>query len=110
MSRWICVITGLIVSAGAVAAQPQLPPPPLPLKVDLEPEFHKLGLHVHDQLNRDVCTLFAITGLSNFEYAKKTPGATKQFSEEYLVWAANAATGLTDEPAMFYEAVHGLNQ
>jgi hypothetical protein len=33
----------------------------------------------------------------------------RQLSEEYLIWAANEATGLTGDQAMFYEAVHGLN-
>ena len=30
-------------------------------------------------------------------------------SEEFLIWAANEATGMTGDQAMFYEAVHGLN-
>jgi len=30
-------------------------------------------------------------------------------SEEFLIWAARAATAHKQEQAMFYEAVHGLN-
>lgn len=83
----------------------------LPPMVDLRPEFKKLGLVPRSQ-NRaggsSVCSLFAITALANYELARKDP-ISPPLSEEFLVWAANEASGLKGDQAMFYEAVHGLN-
>jgi hypothetical protein len=81
----------------------------LPDHVDLSTEFEKLKLPPRAQGNRDVCSLFAITALANFEYARSQPESHTQFSEEFLIWAAKKATGKTGEQAMFYEAVCGLN-
>ena len=83
----------------------------LPATVDLRPKFKKLGLVARDQARTggsDVCSLFAITALADFELASKDPNSPR-LSEEFLVWAANEATGLKGDQAMFYEAVHGLN-
>jgi hypothetical protein len=72
-------------------------------------DFARLGLTPLDQGNRDVCSLFAITALAEFESAK-TPGTPHhRLSEEFLIWAADRATGLTGDQAMFYKAVAGLN-
>jgi hypothetical protein len=82
---------------------------PLPRSVDLTGDFARLGLTPLDQGSRDVCSLFAITALAEFESAK-TPGAPhRRLSEEFLIWAADRATGLTSDQAMFYKAVAGLN-
>lgn len=81
----------------------------LPGKINLVPEFQELGLAPRAQKPRDTCSLFAITALADFEYARSTSRPHKRLSEEFLIWAANEATGLKGDPAMFYEAVHGLN-
>ena len=96
---------GLLVMAGIAEAQA----PSVPARADLVPEFEKLGLAPGVQGGRDTCSLFAITALAEFEYARNTPPPHVRFSEEFLIWAANAATGRTGDQAMFYEAVHGLN-
>lgn len=83
---------------------------PLPPRVDLSAEFNKLELPPRAQGDRDVCSLFAITGLANFEYARSQPDSHTQLSEEFLIWAARKATGKKDDQAMFYEAACGLNQ
>lgn len=80
-----------------------------PESVNLAPEFQELGLAPRTQKTRNTCSLFAITGLAEFESARSASKPLKRLSEEFLVWAANAATGRRGEQAMFYEAVHGLN-
>jgi hypothetical protein len=95
----------LVVMAGIAKAEAA----PVPGKVDLVPEFQRLGLAPRAQGGRDTCSLFAITALADFECARNTPPPHVRFSEEFLIWAANEATGRTGDQAMFYEAVHGLN-
>jgi hypothetical protein len=81
----------------------------LPFKVNLVPKFQELALAPRAQKNRDTCSLFAITALAEFEYARRTSPPYSRLSEEFLIWAANDATGLKGDQAMFYEAAHGLN-
>ncbi|HEV3023023.1 MAG TPA: C1 family peptidase [Pirellulales bacterium] len=81
----------------------------LQAKVDLTPEFQRLGLPAHAQGNSDVCSLFAVTGVADFENARHGPGKQPCLSEEFLIWAARQATGKDHDQAMFYEAVQGLN-
>ena len=81
----------------------------LPAKIDLTPEYERLGILPELQGDRDVCSLFAITGVADFEAARHSLGPQPRLSEEFLIWAAKAATGKTREQAMFYEAVCGLN-
>lgn len=80
-----------------------------PTRVDLVPQFEKLGLIARDQGKRDTCSSFAITALAEFEFNQTRPNDVVRLSEEFLVWAANDSTGLRADQAMFYEAVHGLN-
>ncbi len=81
----------------------------LPAKVDLTPEFQRLELPAHAQGNSDVCSLFAVTSVADFESARHGAGRQPCLSEEYLIWAARQATGKDHNQAMFYEAVEGLN-
>ncbi len=80
----------------------------LPAGVDLVPQFRKLGLTPLAQGNRDVCSLFAITALAEYESGRRKAAPSGRLSEEFLIWAANKATGRAGDRAMFYEAVHGL--
>ena len=106
MSRWLGITIAALFFTTIAAAQPEK----LPAVVDLRPEFDKLKLSPHHQGTRDVCSLFAITSLADFESARQVPDDAKRLSEEFLTWAANEATGRKGDQAMFYEAVHGLNQ
>ncbi len=83
---------------------------PIPRQVDLRPRFAKFGLTPRNQGSRDTCSLFAVTCLADYELARSASGRTPHLSEEYLVWAANEATGLTGDQAMFIEAVQGLTR
>jgi hypothetical protein len=82
----------------------------LPAESNLVPEFSRLGLRPRAQGNRDVCSLFAITALAEFESGRREPESSGPLSEEYLIWAANNAKpkSHTSDQAMFYEAVAGL--
>jgi hypothetical protein len=105
MAYRIVGLAGLfaLATAAAVLAAP-------PGTVDLGPEFQKFGLAPLQQGDRGDCSLFAITALAELELAKSAPGDVKRLSEEFLIWAAHAASGTTaDDQAMFYQAAHGLN-
>lgn len=99
--RWPCV---LALPAIALAEAPALPP-----RVDLVPAFRRLGLSPGAQGTRDTCSLFAIAALAEFESLRGASPPHKRLSAEFLIWAANEATGCVGDQAMFYEAVHGLN-
>ncbi len=81
---------------------------PIPKQVDLRPRFAKFGLTPRTQGSRDTCSVFAVTGVAEYELARSGSGRSPRLSEEYLVWAANEATGLSGDQAMFIEAVQGL--
>lgn len=70
----------------------------LPGKINLVPEFRELGLAPRAQKPRDTCSLFAITALADFEYARSTSRPHKRLSEEFLIWAANKANGAGGGP------------
>jgi hypothetical protein len=103
--RWLAFLGLLVIANTAWPADKSLP-----AKVDLSADFEKLSLPPRAQGSRDVCSLFAITGLVNFEYAHSQPASHTQLSEEFLIWAAQKSTGKTSDQAMFYEAVCGLNR
>jgi hypothetical protein len=103
----VAVLVILLGVAGGERAQ-RAPGAALPAAVDLVPEFEKLGLTPLAQGDRDVCSLFAITALAEFESGRHRSKPAGRLSEEFLIWAANKATGRSGDQAMFYEAMHGL--
>ena len=112
-SRRKCSLLGSLISGGLLLLIPSLGTADeqerLPGKVDLTADFEKLGLTPLAQGNRDDCSLFAITALAEFESGKHSRGPHRRLSEEFLIWAADHATGETGDQAMFYKAVQGLN-
>jgi hypothetical protein len=107
MSYRILGLVGFFAVATVVAAALGGPPPST---VDLGPEFQKFGLAPLRQGARGDCSLFAITALVELELAKSAPDKVKRLSEEFLIWAAHAASATkADDQAMFYQAAHGLN-
>jgi hypothetical protein len=81
----------------------------LPAKVDLKPELQNLGLTARQQGNRDDCSLFAITGVVEYERARHLQKPPQRLSEEFLIWASDKASGEPGDQAMFWKAVAGLN-
>src|SRR5580698_7015885 len=84
------LLVSFLMAAGIAPADEALP-----AKANLISEFEKLGITPLAQGDRDVCSLFAITGVAEFESARHTPGPHERLSEEYLIWAAKDASGKT---------------
>jgi hypothetical protein len=63
-------------------------PPPL---VDLRPKFEKYGLDVRQQGKRGACQVLAMVGVIEFQLAVR--GQRVDLSEQFIMWAANQATG-----------------
>jgi hypothetical protein len=101
-ARYCCLLT--------LMASPLAAADPLPASVDMRGEFDRLGLTCRSQGSRGTCSLFAVTAIANFEAARQEADPPGRFSEEYLVWAADKATGRYGDQAMFYEAVAGLDE
>jgi hypothetical protein len=97
----------LVVLASLASADPKHTVPP---EVNLIPDFQKFGILPRVQGDRDTCSLFAITALAEFECARNSQPPHPRLSEEFLTWAAKAATAHKQDQAMFYEAVQGLNR
>jgi len=106
MSRRFTAITSLLLLTNIASGQQ---PAPLPGKIDLVPKFKKFALAPEAQGDRDVCSLFAVTSLADFESSRGASADYQRLSPEFLIWAARQATGHKGEQAMFFEAVHGLN-
>lgn len=105
----LCQIAATIAistSAAKVAAQEQTPLPP---SVDLRPDYARFDLPPCVQGSRNTCSLFAVAALAELECGRSDAGSAATFSQEYLTWAANEATGRVGDQAMFYEALCGLN-
>ena len=108
----LLLVIGSWLLAGFAVAQTDVRLPPqghLPASVDLMPELERLGLTARVQGNRDTCSIFAVTGVAEFEVGRESHRRPPRLSEEFLIWAANKASGMTGDQAMFYKAVHGLN-
>ncbi len=106
---FMCAIAAtfaISTSAAEIAAQEQTPPPS---KVDLRPDYARFDLPACVQGSRNTCSLFAIAALAELECGRSDAGAAAPFSQEYLTWAANEATGRVGDQAMFFEALCGLN-
>jgi hypothetical protein len=105
MSRRVLPLANVILVATTVSVLAEPPP-----TVNLGPEFQKFGLTPLQQGDRGDCSLFAATALAEFELAKSDPDGAVRLSEEFLIWAAHAASATKpDDQAMFYQALHGLN-
>lgn len=74
---------------------------PPPAAVDLRPQFAAFGLQPRAQGNRPTCSVFTVTAAYEFALGVAT-GSGQRLSVEYLNWAANAATGRTDDGDFFH--------
>jgi hypothetical protein len=77
-----------VARAGDNATPGRIAPP----KVDLRPEFEKFHLDVRQQGQRGACQVFAFVGVIEYHLARR--GQPLDLSEQFLMWAANKATGL----------------
>jgi hypothetical protein len=103
MKPWTSVIImalSVLVPAAAQAADT------LPHEVDLRPEFARLGITPKSQGARGCCSLFAIIGVLEFEYA--LAGKPARLSEEYLNWASHQTNARRTDGSFFSDAVRGV--
>jgi purine nucleosidase len=76
---------------------------------DLRPLFGKYGIPVYNQGKRGTCSVFAVTGLVEFELAGKA-GEYVPLSVEYLNWASNKVTGKFIDGSYFSDAVAAIRE
>jgi hypothetical protein len=76
---------------------------------DLRPLFEKYGFDAYDQGERNTCSVFAIAGLLEFEYAH-TQKKAESLSVEYLNWASNKITGELVDGSYFSDALTALDK
>jgi hypothetical protein len=77
--------------------------------VDLRPQFLAHGLEPRGQGPRPTCSIFATTAVVEFALARTTGRGTR-LSTEYCNWAANAATGRSDDGDFFHCALQGYQR
>jgi len=77
---------------------------------DLRPLFEKYGIKIYTQGARGTCSVFAVTGLLEFEFAKVSDKKVTPLSVEYLNWASNQITGEAADGSYFSDAVTALNK
>lgn len=76
---------------------------------DLRPLFDKYGITIKNQGGRGTCSVFAVTGLIEFERANVLNDATP-LSVEYLNWAANQVEGVAADGSFFHYAIDGMSK
>jgi C1A family cysteine protease len=97
------VVLLMAVCAGPATAAPRA----LPRAVDLRPRFAAFGLTAQTQGARGTCSVFAMTGVLEFEYAR---GGAKglRLSAEFLNWASHQTNGRDTDGSFFSDALKGL--
>ncbi|MFH0760935.1 MAG: C1 family peptidase [Bacteroidota bacterium] len=103
-SHYKLLLTGILVFS-QILSSTSLPAQ----EYNLKPLFEKYGLIIHEQGGRNTCSVFAVTGLIEFEYAHRF-GQKINFSVEYLNWASNQVAGDKDDGSYFSDALTGLQK
>jgi hypothetical protein len=99
-----------VLLLAACASAPPPPPPPPPLSpTDLRPQFEAFALVPRAQGRRPTCSIFTTVAAFEFAFARTT-GQPERLSVEYLNWAANAATGRSDDGDFFHCALAGYER
>lgn len=93
------LIAGLVSGSKTLTAQ----------DFTLRPLFDQYGMTIRDQGGRGTCSVFAIVGLMEFEYAHLL-GQKVNLSVEYLNWASNQVTGEAEDGSFFSDALTGLHK
>lgn len=77
---------------------------------DLRPLFEKYNIGIYNQGERGTCSVFALTGLLEFEYAHTLGRTVVPLSVEYLNWASNKIDGETEDGTYFSDALKALKE
>jgi C1A family cysteine protease len=83
----------------------------LPPAADLRPLFVRYGLEPRAQGKRGTCSIFAVVGALEFEYART--GALRRgerLSVEFLNWASHQTNGRRTDGSFFSDALNGVNR
>ncbi len=111
-NQWLAGLALVLASCAAAPPPPPAPPSPPPPTLsptDLRPQFAAFGLPPRGQGRRPTCSIF--TTVSAFEFAfARAAGHGERLSPEYANWAANAATGRTDDGDFFHCALAGFDR
>src|ERR1051325_1037405 len=78
--------------------------------VDMRPEITSLGIPVRSQGGRGTCSVFAMTFLLDFMYAKNYGFKNSDLSEEYLNYASNLAIGQQVDGGFFDQLDKGYQK
>jgi C1A family cysteine protease len=81
----------------------------LPARIDLRPEFAKWKLTQRRQGARGTCSVFATVESVEFAVSRST-GKSSRLSVEFANWAANAATGRSDDGDFFHNIIRGIGK
>ena len=101
--------TTLLMSGLLVAVQFSITKDLTAQEYNLKPLFDQYGIPIRDQGGRGTCSVFAIVGLMEFEYAHLL-GQKVTLSVEYLNWASNRVTGENEDGSFFSDALTGLHK
>lgn len=71
--------------------------------------FDQYGMSIRNQEKRNTCSVFAIIGLLEFEYAHQL-GQKVNLSVEYLNWASNKVTGKIEDGSFFSDALKAIGE
>lgn len=93
----------LLMLGGVCMSQPG----PTTHCTDLRPRWAELGLTPKSQHPRGTCSVFATTGLLEFELAS-AHGPGPRLSEEFVNWASHTASGRDSDGSFFSDAIDGL--
>jgi hypothetical protein len=69
--------------------------------VDLRPTIKTMGIDIRPQGDRGTCSVFAMTFLLEYMYAKQKGSTNPDFSEEYLNYASNLAINQFQDGGFF---------
>ncbi len=89
---------------------PATRPMRLPREVDLRPKFSEFHLEPRAQGGRGTCSLFAMAGVLEFEYAQNNPTKPERFSVEFLNWASHQTNHRKQDGSFFSDAIKGVKQ
>jgi len=98
MKTPLLLLLGMLLPMTVVAA---------PAEVDLRPRFAAYGLPPRAQGARDTCSLFALVGVLEFEYAG-VEASPVRLSEEFLNWASHQTNGRSQDGSFFSDGLNGL--
>ena len=89
--RQFVLVATLLLAVAVSSPASEAIDQPAPPTVNLRPEFEKLGLGVRQQGKRGACQVMAMVGVIEFHLARQ--GKPMDLSEQFIMWAANEATG-----------------